>query len=114
MPHDLTQYRFKPGQSGNSAARGKQKITKLARIHSHEAVTKLVHLMRNGKKEEVQFKAATAILERAFGKAAQSVDMTVNDNREAAELSRDELAIAAARILARVGSGDTPGTDSTH
>jgi len=53
--------------------------------------------------------ASVAILDRGWGKPTQTIEMDVTDNRTPGELTRDELAEKAARILAGDGSGDTGG-----
>lgn len=65
---------FVKGQSGNPGGRPKEnaEVVALARQHGPEAVNKLVELMR-GDDPRVASAAATAILDRGFGKPAQSV-----------------------------------------
>jgi uncharacterized protein YcbK (DUF882 family) len=98
MPQRATRTSFKPGQSGNpggvpkvfralppeevrlrqAQAREAMKAAQdLARCVTPEAVAKLVHLMRNAKKEETQQSAAMALLDRGLGKAQQSIDVNV-------------------------------------
>ncbi len=47
----------------------------LAREYSAEAIEKCVHLMRNGSTQSVQLIAAAMILDRAWGKPKQAVDI---------------------------------------
>lgn len=47
-------------------------MRKLARKHGPEAIKKLVELMR-GENDGVAVKAATALLDRGYGKPAQAV-----------------------------------------
>src|SRR5262245_943729 len=67
-----------PGVSGNPS--GKEKMTEPARHaiyearhYSSEAINKLVGLMRCSASEAVQYQAACAILDRAWGKPAVAV-----------------------------------------
>lgn len=48
---------------------------KLAQAHSEEALLKLVDLMRHSMSETIQYKAAQAILDRAWSKPAQQVNV---------------------------------------
>jgi len=48
-------------------------ITHLCRLHSEEALKNLVTLMRKSEDENIRLKACESILNRAWGKPAQSV-----------------------------------------
>lgn len=63
----------------------------------------------DGAPPAARVKASEAILDRGWGKPTQTVEMEVT-NRAPGELTRDELAAEAARILAGVGQGDPVGT----
>lgn len=69
--------KWKKGQSGNPGGRPKEEreVVALARENSPEAIRRLVEWMRsdNGK---VSIMAANAILDRAFGKPAQAVQVS--------------------------------------
>ena len=58
---------------------------------------------------QARVKASEAILDRGWGKPTQAVEMTVDDKRSPAELTRDELAAEAARILAGDRARDPGG-----
>ena len=47
-----------------------------------------------------RLKASEMLLDRAWGKPTQTVEMMVDDNRAPSELSRNELADRAASIIA--------------
>lgn len=51
-------------------------IKALAEPYGKEAVTKLVDLMRNAESEQVQKAAAQELLDRAYGKPAQSMALS--------------------------------------
>ena len=61
---------FPKGKSGNPGGRPRdeQKVAELARSYSVEAIDTLVDIMRNGKDERVRGTAATALLDRGWGK----------------------------------------------
>lgn len=67
---------FKKGQSGNPGGRPKelQGIQQLARDHAEEAIKALVSVAKKGKSESARVAAATALLDRGFGKPAQTME----------------------------------------
>jgi hypothetical protein len=97
---------FKPGQSGNPLGRKKldPDIAALARAASPDAIKKQIELLQS-KDENVALKAAAAILDRAWGKPAQTVNATVT-TAKAEELADD--------VLASIALGGSEGTDSTQ
>src|SRR5215831_7910343 len=94
--------RFQPGQSGNKAGRPRQDktITELARAYGPRAIEVLAELMNDPKASaSARAIAADRILDRAYGKAAQAVGVTVGATRPIADYSDAELSaiIAAAQ-----------------
>ena len=65
------------GVSGNPGGRPKLEVSirELAQQHGMEALETLVHVMRTGRRGE-QIVAANAILDRAYGKPSQSIEMS--------------------------------------
>ena len=61
---------FPKGQLGNPGGRPRdeQKVAELARSYTREAIDTLVDIMQNGKDERVRGTAATALLDRGWGK----------------------------------------------
>jgi len=65
--------RFQKGQSGNPGGRPKADfaIQELARSHGPAAIETLAKIAAKGKSESAQIAAATALLDRGYGKPAQ-------------------------------------------
>ena len=80
---------FKKGQSGNPGGRPKvvAEIRHLARERGPEAIAALVMVMKEGKSEAARVAAATALLDRGWGRPMQS-DETEVTYRYVVELPR--------------------------
>lgn len=72
---------FKKGQSGNPGGRRKQdyRIKDLAQRYTVEALATLRSIMKGSDDDRARVAAANAILDRGYGKPAQSVDLTNSD-----------------------------------
>ena len=92
--------RFRKGQSGNPAGRPKvvREVQELARQHTEEAINTLLAICKDGTSEAARVAAASAILDRAYGKPTQTVNTNVR--RSIINLTDEELAAIAA------GSGE--------
>ena len=68
--------RFPEGVSGNPGGRPKAlvAVVELARKHSAAAIKALVDIMEAGESEQARIAAATALLNRAWGKPAQRME----------------------------------------
>jgi hypothetical protein len=86
---------FKKGQSGNPGGRPKvvAEVRELARLHAPEAIAALVEIMTEGKSEAARVSAAVALLDRGYGKPAQTIDAPVKSVREMTDA--ELMAIAA-------------------
>jgi hypothetical protein len=84
---------FVKGQSGNPGGRPKAdvQVKDLAREHTVAAIKTLVSALK-AKGERTRVAAAEALLDRGWGKAAQSVTVDGNITHELASLSDAELA----------------------
>jgi hypothetical protein len=82
MPRRATSTSFKPGQSGNPNGRPKvlADVQNAAREHSTEAIETLAQIMRNPKAPAAaRIAAASALLDRGYGKPSQSIEATNNN-----------------------------------
>lgn len=76
---------WRPGQSGNPGGRPREigYLRELARERTEEAIETLADVMLNGESDSARVAAATALLDRGYGKPPQSiaVDANVRDTR---------------------------------
>lgn len=72
---------WKKGQSGNPGGRRKQdyRLKDLAQEYTEEALRTLAHIMRKSEDDKARVIAADKLLDRGYGKPAQSVDITNSD-----------------------------------
>ena len=94
---------FKKGQSGNPGGRPKEikEIKALAQKHGAAAIEALASVLKNGKTDAARVAAATALLERGFGKPMQPIE--VGQPGEFEGLSADDLRAFVLRESAELG-----------
>jgi uncharacterized protein with von Willebrand factor type A (vWA) domain len=70
--------RFRPGQSGNPGGRPKVvgELQELARRHSPEVIKELARLALKAKSETARIAAGRELLDRGYGRARQSMEIT--------------------------------------
>src|SRR4051794_5342837 len=91
---------FKPGQSGNPGGRPRTigDVRDAAREHTVEAIERLAHWMRSND-PRASIAAATALLDRGWGKAAQPL---AGEDGESPVATRDVTPRERARRIAFV------------
>jgi hypothetical protein len=106
---------FKPGQSGNPGGRPRA-VASLqieARRHMGMALKVLAEIAKRGEKEASRVAAATALLDRGFGRPIQSMEMRIDEgllNKRLSEMSAEEL-IAFEERLRVMGVGEPEQPD---
>ena len=78
------QGRLLPGQASinpNGRKPNSHRVRTLARAYIREAVEVLAEAMRNAPNAEVRIKAATALLDRGWGRPAQQLSADINDTK---------------------------------
>lgn len=91
------------GRVAGTPNKATAELKALAQEHGPAAVAKLRHLMDNAASEQAQVAAANALLDRGYGKAAQTV---IGDSGE------DPINVVATIkrvIVERAGDTDSPG-----
>ncbi len=106
---------FKKGEVSNPKGRPPMSVcaARLARAHAEKAINTLVKLM-NSSDENSQYKGATALLERGFGKAPQHVEIEhVGDQVVGLRGLQDLLERVSSEVTSARSSDDSP-SPSTH
>ena len=91
------------GQSGNPGGRPKVvgEVRDLAREQTGTAIATLTDICRNGRSESARVAAAVALLDRGWGRAVASTDLTLTTVIKPVELMTDE------EIMARIAELET-------
>lgn len=109
IPQQRGLIKWAPGQSGNPAGRSKRfhEVTAAAQEKSLQAIDKLAQLMNCGD-ERVELMAASALLDRAFGKPKEvKADDSAASKPDLSRLTPEELS-ALRRVMVRLATPDAP------
>jgi hypothetical protein len=93
---------FSPGVSGNPGGRprGLSALQIEARRHAEDAIKRLAHLMHKGTPDAVQVAACREMLDRAYGKPQQTVDLDIAVANRINELNLEDLAALERKLVA--------------
>ncbi len=103
---------FQPGNrvAGRRILDSGKTLPQLAREHSDEAFAYIVSVLRGEEPRadaKLQMRAAEIILERGYGKAAQFVQLDVNQaSTDPSQMAPSQLASEAAKVLERLSDED--------
>ncbi len=81
------------------------------------ALKVLAEIAKKGEKEASRVAAATALLDRGYGRPIQSIEMQVDEgllNKKLSEMTPEELAGFEARLQAMGGDGQTDLFDGSE
>jgi hypothetical protein len=104
---------WKKGESGNPGGKRKQdyRIKDLAQEYTPEVLKRLATIMRQSKDLRAAVAACGALLDRAYGKPAQSLDLT-NSDRTLVEMFAS--AVRSANGLTTEAGEDPDGSSARH
>ena len=103
--------KFLPGQSGNPGGRPKSDLVALARQHTAAALGRLVQLMEQDEDRNIALSAATALLDRGWGKPPVAVFAQIN-GADADGVVRYEFYWADAKTNTIPGEEPAPTIDA--
>lgn len=99
------------GRKPGKVSQAKRDIMEMAKEHAELALQTLVNICQNGEAEASRVSAANAILDRAYGRPVQGVEMSGPDGKpiQTEEVSaRERVNSKLARIATRsAADGDT-------
>lgn len=86
-----------PGRPPGAITKAKRELAEMAKDHALMALATLAQIAASGDSESARVSAATAILDRGYGKPPQLNTSNVDDFRRATDMTDDELLDIASR-----------------
>ena len=102
---------FQPGNSGGGRPKMPEEMKLAFREHSQTALNTLVDIMTNGDKNSDRVKASEVILDRAWGKAAQTINADINTGikvLDTSKLSKEQVEAIALLAVSNMDIDDQP------
>src|SRR3954454_15888283 len=79
------------GRPKGSTNKANRELREIAQAYTAEAVETLAQIMRMAESDTARLAAANALLDRGYGKTMESIDTTVDNSTDPAEMSDAEL-----------------------
>ena len=102
---------WKPGWSGNPGGRPKQSVhlKELAREQTPKAIKTLIDVMEHSERDAARVRAAEILLDRAWGRAPQAMELSGPDGGPIEwKKASEEFNSLMDRLIARGGETDAP------
>lgn len=100
------------GRKPGAVSKAKRQLSEMAKGHAEMALSVLAEIAQNGEAESARVTAAVAILDRAYGKPPQSLEVSGPEGGPIATVDATKLSTEALRELAGAFV-ENPDTDAS-